>query len=250
MKRVFSLLTSLILLHFLPAQDYEWAHRIGNGNADQGRGIAADANGNVYICGVFSGTIDMDPGAGISNLTSAGGQDIFIAQYSPVGALNWAVRVGGTVNDLPIDLAVDASSNVIVTGVFRGTVDFNPGAGVANTTSSGQEDMFLLKLNSLGAYQWHVAVGGTANDGGHAVATDANDAIYVTGGFEGILIDFNPNGVASTEISFGQENIFIAKYNALGILQWVENIGNTSTDDLGQGIATDNNGDVYVTGWF
>ncbi|TAL58674.1 MAG: T9SS type A sorting domain-containing protein [Bacteroidetes bacterium] len=127
--------------------NYLWAKGIGSTSADAGNAITVGANGNVYITGYFNGTADFDPGAGTSNLTSAGAEDIFFAQYTPSGFFLCAANIGATNTDYGNSMVLDGSGNVYLTGYFQGTADFNPGAGTNNLTSAGGEDVFFAKYS-------------------------------------------------------------------------------------------------------
>jgi len=127
-----------------------WAKGLCGTAADESNSIAVDSSGNVYTTGFFNGIADFDPGAGEANLTSAGGNDSFISKLDSSGNIVWAERLGGTSSDLGYSIAVDSSGNVYTTGNFQGTVDFDPGAGEANLTSFGSNDVFVLKLTPSG----------------------------------------------------------------------------------------------------
>ena len=88
-----------------------------------------------------------DPGAGVSNLTSAGDNDVFVSKLDASGNFLWARSMGGTGSDYGYDIAVDASGIVYTTGWFSSTVDFDPGAGTVNLTSAGARDIFVQKLS-------------------------------------------------------------------------------------------------------
>jgi len=75
--------------------NFVWAKSIGEISTDIGYSIAIDVSGNVYTAGYFYGTADFDPGAGTFNLTSAGGQDIFISKLDASGNFVWAKSMGG-----------------------------------------------------------------------------------------------------------------------------------------------------------
>jgi methionine-rich copper-binding protein CopC len=106
-----------------------------------------DSSGNVYTTGYFFDTVDFDPGAGTSNLTSVGGTDIFVSKLDTSGNFVWVKQFGGTSNDNAYSIYVDSSGNVYTTGYFNGTVDFDPGAGTSNLTSVGGTDIFVSKLS-------------------------------------------------------------------------------------------------------
>ena len=109
---------------------------------------------------------------------------IFIMVASSLKSQNyvWAKSLAGTDMDQGKSVAVDASGNVFTTGTFRGTVDFDPGAGSASLTSAGSDDMFISKLDASGNYVWAYAFGGpNPADEGRAVVTDGSGNVYIAG---------------------------------------------------------------------
>src|SRR3989344_2124164 len=104
------------------------------GDYDYGKSLAVDNLGNIYFTGNFTGTTDFDPGAGVYQLTTTAGSDIFIAKLDASGAFVWAKQmVGvGTSGDGAYALTLDNAGNVYSTGFFQGTVDFDPGTGTSN----------------------------------------------------------------------------------------------------------------------
>ncbi|MBI1956110.1 MAG: SBBP repeat-containing protein, partial [Acidobacteria bacterium] len=118
---------------------YLWSKRFGSTSDDIGNSVAVDSSGNVVVTGFFNGTVDFGGGG----LTSAESNDIFVAKYSGAeGSHLWSKRFGSTSTDQGLGVAVDSSDNVVVTGLFTGTVNFGGG----NLTSAGAEDIFLVKL--------------------------------------------------------------------------------------------------------
>jgi len=111
------------------------------------KSLFVDSLGNVYSTGDFEGTVDFDPGVGVNKLTSNGGKDIFILKLDSSGNHLWAKSMGGTLTQYSGSIAVDGNGSVISTGVFYGTVDFDPGTGTSNLTSNGNKD--ILKPNSF-----------------------------------------------------------------------------------------------------
>ncbi len=225
-----------------------WAKAMGGTSIDVGYGIALDDSGNVYTTGYFAGTVDFDPGAGTANLTSVGGDDIFVQMLDSSGTFVWARAIGGTATDEGLGITVDASSNVYITGSFQGTVDFDPGAGTANITAVDLSDIFVEKLNSSGEYVWAKAVGGAGSNFGSGIAVDTSGNVYTTGSFESTA-DFDPGAGTVDLTSLGGGDIFVQKLDSSGNLVWAKAVGGTSTDE-GIAITVDVSGNVYSTGYF
>jgi hypothetical protein len=192
--------------------DFVWAKRTNRRtfSFSDGRSIAVDASGNVYTTGDFDGITDFDPGAGAFNLISAGDQDIFISKLDASGNLVWAKQMGGTGFDVGHSIAIDTSGNLYITGVFWGTADFDPGAGVFNLSSAGSFDVFISKLDASGNFVWAKQMGGTNDDVGHSIAVDASGNVYTTGYFEGTAY-FDPGAGAFNISSAGGNDIFVYK---------------------------------------
>ena len=197
MRKLLLLLALLLAFSATQAQDLNWAFDIGSetgtSDDDQGYAIARDAAGNIYVTGKFVKTADFNPDGGTTNnLTSNGGGDIFVAKYNSSGDYQWAFNIGGTGYDYGYGIAVDASSNVYVTGYFEGSnVDFDPSGTTNDLSSSGLRDIFVAKYNSSGDYQWAFNIGGTGYDIGNGIVVDASSNVYVTGLFQDSNVDFN-----------------------------------------------------------
>ncbi|MCO6478202.1 MAG: hypothetical protein J5I94_16345, partial [Phaeodactylibacter sp.] len=227
---------------------YLWAFSMGGANPDRGMGIAVDGSDNVLVTGWFEDAADFDPGAGTANLTSAGESDIFVAKYSPAGAYQWAINMGGASTDESFDIALDGSNNVLITGIFEGAVDFDPGAGTANLTSDGFFDAFVAKYSDSGAYQWAFSITGASGATGSGIAVDISNKVFVTGYFSGTA-DFDPGMGIANLTSAGNLDIFVAQYDALGTYQAAFSVGNTQ-EDRGRAIALDGLGNALVAGFF
>jgi len=111
--------------------------QLGTSSGDIGWGITTDSSGNIYVNGVTQGGLDGN--------TSSGGSDIFLVKYNSSGIKQWTKQLGTSSDDLGIGVTTDSSDNIYVTGYTGGGLDGN--------TSSGQEDIFLVKYNSSGIKQ-------------------------------------------------------------------------------------------------
>ncbi|MEO5571220.1 MAG: SBBP repeat-containing protein [Bacteroidia bacterium] len=207
--------------------NFLWAKRLGGINGDTGYSIAVDATGNVYTTGTFSGTADFDPGIGTYNLTSAGGNDIFVSKLDASGNFLWAKQLGGVNNaDGGYSIAVDATGNVYTTGIFIDTADFDPGMGIYNLISAGLTDIFVSKLDTAGNFLWAKQMGGTNTDAGSSIEVDASGNVYATGYFN-VTADFDPSSGTYNMTSTGADDIFVVKLgNTTGITE------NSNSNDI------------------
>ncbi|OHD59920.1 MAG: hypothetical protein A2096_00860 [Spirochaetes bacterium GWF1_41_5] len=136
----------IFLTKFNNNGNYAWTKTLGSTGFDVGYDIAIDNSGNIYLTGYFHSTVDFDPGAGIDNITSAGGADIFLLKLNSDGGYAWAKTMGSSGYDIGMAITIDLSDNVFSTGFFENTVDFNPGTGTDIKTSAGSYDIFLTKF--------------------------------------------------------------------------------------------------------
>lgn len=230
------------------AGDFVWARgTCGNSNT-HAREISIDTSGNIYIVGMFDGEVDFDPGPGTFNLTSAGLRDVFIAKLDSSGDFEWAHSFGSAAQDFGYSIEVDTADNVYVTGFFSNTVDFDPGVGVVNRMSIGDEDVFVEKLDSSGNIIWVKTFGGIWEDRGFRLAVDFSGYVYVTGDFRN-TVDFDPGVGIENRTSDAAEDVFVLKLDGFGNFVWVETFG-SGGEDIGRGIDVDILGNVYVSGYF
>lgn len=201
--------TDVFLVKLSPEGAFQWARSFGGVSTDGAYRIARAENGDLVLGGYFWDTVDFDPGPGTYNLTSAGQSDGFVARYTEEGAFVWARRVGGPLNEEVFDVATDPEGRVLATGYFAGTVDFDTGPGVANLTSAGNEDAFVLKLGSSGSFNWAVGMGGSQTDHGRSLAADGAGRITAAGTFRGTA-NLNPVG-NDTRTALGQSDAFVVR---------------------------------------
>ncbi len=234
---------------------FVWAKSMGGSgaNGDKSRSIALDSNGNVYTTGYFENSVDFDPGVGVFNLANGGSLDIFISKLDNNGNFVWAKGIGGAIVDIGNDITLDLTGNIFLTGTFTGDVDFDPGLGISSLTNVGGLDIFVAKLNVNGEFVWAKNMGGTSSDQGRGIATDATGNVYTTGQFISNTVDFDPGpGTYILTNTFGtSSNIFISKLNSSGEFVWAKSMGSTiNTNNSGNDIGLDNNGNVFTTGTF
>jgi hypothetical protein len=225
-----------------------WAKKFGGTSADIGYAITVDSTGNIYTTGYFEDTVDFDPSDQTSNLTSAGGSDVFASRLNSSGNLIWAKKFGGTSDDVGRSLAIDSSGNGYITGYFEGTVDFDPSDQTSNLTSAGVEDIFVSKLDSSGNLTWAKKFGGSLTDYGLAATVDSSGNVYTTGFFQG-TVDFDPSDQTLNLTSTDGNDVFVSKLNSSGSLIWAKKFGGNLAQ-VGYSLAGDSSGNVYASGSF
>ncbi len=234
-----------------PDGQLEWAYSFGDTLNDWGASIVTDSIGDVYIIGHFFGAVDFDPGPDTTYLPNIGSS--FILKLSGNGSFIWAKRFAGSLSlGGESSLAVDETGNTYITGDFTNTDDFDPGPGVYNLTSTGDHDIFILKLNKDGDFVWAKSVGGGEWDSGLSIALDSSNNVYTTGIFRSDA-DFDPgSGTFILNACGGQfdRDAFILKLNSDGDFVWAKSIGNCTDNITSTGIAVSEAGEVYTTGSF
>ena len=201
-----------------------WAKAMGGIGDDMGTSLAVDANGSVYTIGQFIDIVDFDPNIGSVTLISAGNLDIFISKLDASGNFVWAKAMGGINNEFGQSIAIDTIGNIYITGIFSGTVDFDPNIIVANLISAGITDTFITKLDATGNLIWAKSIGGLGFDQSYSITLDASNNVYTTGYFSGTA-DFDPSIGVTSLTSNGFEDIFISKLDASGNFIWAKAMG-------------------------
>jgi hypothetical protein len=219
----------------------DWSHSFGGPNYDDAVFVTADGNGNLFMTGQFSGTIDVGNGP----LTSAGATDFFVAKLSPDGAVLWSQRFGGVADDKPGGIATDASGNVFLAGYISSSVDID-GVGLVNP---GGPDIIVLSLDPSGAFRWVVHPvfdgAGYAND----LKVDSAGRVLVVGAFtdDADLGGGSLAGPSSGPAASG----FVLCLNNAGVHQWSTAIlgcWDCSVNRWAYGVDVDAAGNVYVSG--
>jgi hypothetical protein len=220
----------------LAAGDYLSSAVIAGPGDERVADVLYDSSGGRTVIGTFTGTCDFAPGKTHQWLmTSRGGDDVFVARYSSTGRLVWARQLGGAGNDEAGGLAfsgvVDntAHDNVVITGAFTGTADFNPTAGADLRTSAGKADIFVWSLSAAGKLNWARTVGGA----GYDVANDlvvADGRIYIGGSFRE-TVNFRTGKTPHVFTSRGDRDAFIWRlYADTGLNQGLKQLGGEGDD--------------------
>ena len=170
----------------------------------------------------------------------------------------WAARQDGSAGDYGFGVATDSQNNVFMSGRNASTgISFystgnNDGASFTLPPGTGIGS-FLAKYSNNGSVEWAARQDGGGNDSGRGVATDSQNNVYITGynGVSGISFYSEGNNYgASFTLPAGPGNgSFLAKYSNNGSVEWAARQDGAG-DDVGRGVATDSQNNVYMTGDF
>ena len=225
-----------------------WGTYYGAGT-ESGQAITADANNNVYITGYTASNSGI-ASSGAHQTSYSGGEDAFIAKFTSDGNLSWGTYYGGASNDFGYGITSDVNNNIYITGQTASSTGISTSGAYKNSFSGGTGsyfggDAFVAKFSSSGSLVWGTYYGGSDDDKGSAITTDANFNVYITG------LTSSSTGIATTgayQTSYaGNVDAFVAEFSKTGNLSWGTYYGN-SGDDEGYGITTYANTNVYVTG--
>lgn len=248
-KNTYFILVSLFIsLSSTMAQDFDWAAQFGGTDDDFGTAVSTDISENSYVCGFFNDNIDLDPGSGSQIVTSAGLIDMFVSKLNVNGELVWAHHFSSTGRNRAEAITTDDAGNVYVTGYFEGTVDFDPSTNEFEMTSIDDRDVFILKLDSDGNFEWVKHFGGNGFGQGLDITIGFDNNIYTTGLFSGDYT-FDPGGENVTINTAGGQDGYVFKMSPAGDL--LLDIQIPSDENLiSYGVDSDKQGNIYATGFY
>jgi outer membrane protein assembly factor BamB len=255
-----------------------WSARLGSTGTDQINGLAVDSTSSLIVAGFATATVDGQP--------TAGGQDAMVAKYSPAGVKLWSRLAGTSSVDQANGVAVGSADSLYVTGSVRGSLDGQAalgssdlwvsrydsagsrlwsrllggaandsgnaiavrsgavyvagysGGALPGSAAAGKNDIALARYDESGTLAWAKSFGSTQDDTATGVAIDPSGNVFLCGTTGGAL----PGAVA-----IGGKDIFISRYDASGVRQWITQMG-TASDDSATAIVLGSDGGLYVSG--
>lgn len=200
--------------------------------------LDVDNIGNVYVVGRFKGSMTL--GSIILNGANTTQYDFFVAKLNGNNTWQWATKVGNTYFDTALGVKTDGEGNSYVTG------EINNSSGFGSITTTANGDAYVAKIDSSGVWQWVThssAITGYAR--GHDVNIGYDGSVVATGFFKGVCV-FGGN----TLDGGSNGNMFVLKLTSSG--QWVfaESAGGETGFDLGIGVGTDKDGNVFCGGYY
>ena len=233
-----------------PDGTHKWSFGFGSPDDDEGLDLALDGKGGLYVTGVLRGAAQLDPRKGAGGVIGAGNENVVLARYDTDGNYKWGFTLGGPQNDQGCAVRAAPNGDVLLSGYFSGSVDFDPGPADAIRKSNGETDVFLARYTEIGGFKWAQSFGGKEVDyaaqGGMAI--DAQGNIHLTGRFRD-RVAFGEGKTQTTCVSKGVDDIFLARFDESGKPMWMNAMGGPRADG-GHRVACDSKGNVVVGGWF
>ncbi len=172
-------------------------------------GLTSDANGNVYSCGHFASTIDLDPGPGTYTVSpNSGSSDIYIQKLDALGNFIWAQQIGGQGFDRAYSISSDGAGNLVLCGEFSNIIDFDASAATY-TLNSNSGKACIINLDANANFLW---AGQLVYNNPNYVSSDNTGNLYYCSSFVGSGDLDATSGIATyTATGLGTADAFVSK---------------------------------------
>ena len=220
--------TDIFICKLSTSGAFQWVKQIGSTEYDRGEALLIDNTSNIFLTGSFTGTVDFDPGAGVTELTSPGltGASGFVLKLNATGDFEWATQLQNNISGNAV--TTDITGNIYVGGG-------GPGIGI-------------VKLSATGDITWDKFLPGF-NCAARSIAVDVLGNVYTTGSFRG-NVDFDPSeGTVIFDSGYGWD-AYINKFDASGNYIWAYQLGDPTQRNYGTAMALDASGSIYASGYF
>ena len=217
-----------------------WVKKLGG----YARSFSVDNANNIFIAASYLGQVKVEN----TTITAAGNDDIWFAKFNAAGSLSWVRRIYGSNGDeTPISLAISHDNKILLSGRINGICNFDGGGLISNSGGSANQDMFLVKYDTAGTYEWSRQFSASISEESSTktIAVNSSGEILLAGLFSG-----NLNIGTSMLASNGSTDAFVAKLSSdASTTIWAHKIG-TSSADGAFGIGVDANNNVFISGFY
>lgn len=249
--------TFLLIAPLFAQLPYDWGNTMGSSGREELTDLALDPDGNIYITGIFEGSMDVSNGAG-TMLTSNGWRDGLIAKYHADGSHAWSLGFGNAAWDRGWAIAVDTTGSVYGGGVFSNKVDFDPSEDstfLISNPAGVWPDGYLVKYDTDGNLLWANHLLTARNRAASQTATlfaihdmevDHEGNLLIGGAFWD-TVWLSPSTMLVSDGPL--RDMFLAKYDPDGNLIWGQQMGGAADQEI-RGIDTDTEGNIFVGGYY
>lgn len=223
----------VFLAKYGPTGEFQWVQQISGASPDGPLHLGTDTTGDVILQGIFITKLTIN---GVTVSSSGGADHVFVARLSGTGSVKWISCDSGSFLSVGFGMSTGPSGGTAVTGFIQAGATFG-----SNELSVQGFDFFVVRYDSEGNATWAKQTGSNTAATGDHVAVDTQGNVIVAGNFGG---SFTLDGV---ELTAAGSDAFIARYSAAGALQWLKSLGDNTAENI-YAIATDGDGDIYVSG--
>lgn len=221
-----------------PAGKMLWIQTAGGAGYDYGHAIAVDKNGDVVVSGAVVGDAEF----GEIKVSNPDGGHLFCAKYHADGKLVWVKTTSGKLLGTGHGIAVDGAANIYIAGMSSGSGQF----GSQTITTPKGSSALLVKLSPAGEVLWARQHFGETSCLFHEIACDAQGRVWASGMFKG-KATFGEETFTSKDEK--DSDAFFSHFDADGKWLW-SRVGQGPEVDYGLGVATDGQGNSFLTGEF
>jgi Secretion system C-terminal sorting domain len=259
-KKLFSIIiifVACIIAKQSLAQTFNWAKQIIGSIATNyitPIKLIVDDSNNVYHVGYFTGTVDFDPSNNTFNLIATTSSNaLFIQKLDSNGNFIWAKSISGSLQSFvnPQSLNFNANkTNLIISGIFADTIDFDPGLGITSAISGGVDEGFILNLDISGNFVWVKYLKVSVNNYINGVYSikDIHNNILIATCFDG-TIDANPGAGIQNYTNNTSSSLLIIKLDNNGIYMWSKVMPSSSGFNIAD-IAVDTFNNIISGGYY
>jgi VCBS repeat-containing protein len=225
-----------------------WVKTVG-GTGNDGLSAVIVKGSDVYTAGNFENTVSVSSS---HTETAVNGADGLVVRYDSNGVYQWSQTYTSPTGNTYIGKSLDvtAGGQVVVGGVFQGTLSNGVGSAAPTVTSVGGFDAFVSTLNADGTVNWLKSYGGTADDGLNSIKVGSNGNLYAVGSISG-QVDLDPGTGIKLVSTSGSPDGYVLVLDGNGNYVVHQLVGSAGGQVGINDIAFDpSNNDMYVTGGF
>jgi hypothetical protein len=216
-----------------------------------GSSIAARGN-SVYVLGYTSGISGIATSGAYQNTFAGGAWDVYITKFNTNGIRQWGTYYGGSDWDEGSKICLDDNNAIYIAGTTSST------SGIATTgafqtvfggSGSWSGDAFVARFNDSGFREWATYYGGSSDERGVGVTVGPSGEVFLSGLTRSASGIASPGSHQSAKVGASWDmDGFIVKFSSAGNREWGTYYGGTGSDEA-RGICSDNNGNIYFTGY-
>ena len=224
---VLIVLLQLGVLHKMNAQySLEWQKSYGGLSTDIGHKIKATNDGGYIVSG-FTKSDDTD----VNNHFGEG--DYWVFKIDSIGMIEWESNYGGSDSDNKCEIELTNDGGYIIAG-DSGSMDFDV------SINKGQQDIWVVKIDSLGIIQWERSFGGTDQEIFGSISQTDDDGY--------LLVGYSRSIDGDLDNSVQGDDYWVLKLDHAGNIEWKNNYGGSKSDLANKGIQTID-GNFLIVGW-